>query len=841
MKIKILKDLIDTNLKTTITDANSTNLNQSSFASRDFYCLAFIIGLIGIDFLPNFASIDFLAPQYCYLAILNLIALVFFATNSAHYLQINWKSIFYNKAVIAYSLFILFCGLSIFAADNQTLWLVHFTKIIICLLTILNLILFCFDNQKIFKYILMIVLISMFVNFSIELVKFFKNDSVFNALSQLSGNSGNINIYSASVNLKIVFALTGLYYFKGIKRLLVAIILTQGVLIIFLNSSKGMLLALFAQLFLFCIFQFKLNIQKQKSLQTTIVVALSVLFSYLCSSFIFSKLDVKNERYTNVITRVSAAAISTTDKESATGRFFDWGNAVLIIKKNPVFGVGLGNWQLESLPYETKFLDGLTISIHTHNDFLEIASETGVLNGLIYLSLFAMLFLLNLNIFFRSKNYESRVISLFVLLSVIVYSIDAFLNFPLYRCTIQVHFALFFALSVVNSGSILSTNSVKSTTENLNIKRFFIIAIVLFTSLLTVYSSFKSFIYSQLEYTIRTDFNSENPQLNSNLIAKEVPNLPNLLSTTEPFVQYLAIYFGKEKNYTAANKYFTLAEKMNPYTGRPNYYRHKMLLEQGKIDSAYFYIKKSFNVRPRVDYYFSEAQNLAAKLKDTAEIVRMHNLFTSFIQTPTSWLNTTSNLVNSQYPTENIIEILKKGLLIFPEDAVLKQRLTDLNKDKPVLEFRRLHNLESNGSRKTESTALANVAENTTKITKNSPIASRSSIIAITNNYFKQANVLFEKGAYEKAIPLFDEVLKINPSEKSAIQNIGICYYHLKQYQKALSYLQKTTNFADGKSEFVIGMCYYSLKKTDESCTFLNIALSKNYADAQKAINLICK
>ena len=127
MKIKILKDLIDINLKTKVIDANSTNLNQSSFTSRDFYCLAFIIGLMGIDFLPNFASINFLAPQYCYLAILNLIALIFFASNSTQYFQINWKSIFFNKSIIAYGLFILFCGLSIFTANNQTLWSVHFT------------------------------------------------------------------------------------------------------------------------------------------------------------------------------------------------------------------------------------------------------------------------------------------------------------------------------------------------------------------------------------------------------------------------------------------------------------------------------------------------------------------------------------------------------------------------------------------------------------------------------------------------------------------------------------------------------------------------------------------
>ena len=219
----------------------------------------------------------------------------------------------------------------------------------------------------------------------------------------------------------------------------------------------------------------------------------------------------------------------------------------------------------------------------------------------------------------------------------------------------------------------------------------------------------------------------------------------------------------------------------------------------------------------------------------------MHNLYTSYIQTPNSWLNTTSNLVNSQYPTEKIIEILKKGLLVFPEDKALNERLTNLNRDKPVLEFRRLNNLESNGSRKIISKTILINEATTYKTKKNEAVSGKTNIIELTKIYFKQANTLFEKGAYEKAIPLFNEVLKINPTEKSAIQNIGICYYQLKQYQKAISYLQKTTNFADGKSEFVIGMSYYSLKKTAESCTFLKISLSKNYPDAQKAINLICK
>ena len=59
-----------------------------------------------------------------------------------------------------------------------------------------------------------------------------------------------------------------------------------------------------------------------------------------------------------------------------------------MIGKNPITGIGLGNWKIESIPYEKTTTNDHIISNHPHNDFLEISTETGVLNGFIYLTLF---------------------------------------------------------------------------------------------------------------------------------------------------------------------------------------------------------------------------------------------------------------------------------------------------------------------------------------------------------------------------------------------------------------------------------------------------------------------
>ncbi len=81
---------------------------------------------------------------------------------------------------------------------------------------------------------------------------------------------------------------------------------------------------------------------------------------------------------------------------SNQGRLATWKQALSVVAKNPLFGVGLGNY-----PLEIKPTADYREPIYAHNTYLDIALDSGIPNALIWLSL--LLFSL-LDFFRRAKE-----------------------------------------------------------------------------------------------------------------------------------------------------------------------------------------------------------------------------------------------------------------------------------------------------------------------------------------------------------------------------------------------------------------------------------------------------
>ena len=120
-------------------------------------------------------------------------------------------------------------------------------------------------------------------------------------------------------------------------------------------------------------------------------------------------------------------------------RFEMWKSAIMMFRDNP-FGVGIGNFSVNTYKYQSKNLWDLEfVSPHkyiffdfVHNDYLQILSEIGFLGGLIlFLFIFRML-----KFFFVVDDLASHLI-IFGILSSVVNSI---FNFPLFSPASSVHF-----------------------------------------------------------------------------------------------------------------------------------------------------------------------------------------------------------------------------------------------------------------------------------------------------------------------------------------------------------------------------------------------------------------
>ena len=164
-----------------------------------------------------------------------------------------------------------------------------------------------------------------------------------------------------------------------------------------------------------------------------ILIPFFIAFTFV--NFINQNVSSNNE---SLVSSISSIELNN---ESSSNRFSLWSDAVDHIIEYP-FGVGLGNWKLESIPYWKQMGGDYQVPYHAHNDFLEIAAESGIYTSLIYLFLFGIV------IYYCFINFSKNLsIFYFVIFSgLFIYLIDALLNFPLERTYMQLLLHIYFAL-----------------------------------------------------------------------------------------------------------------------------------------------------------------------------------------------------------------------------------------------------------------------------------------------------------------------------------------------------------------------------------------------------------
>lgn len=603
---------------------NQSNSNQSSSTLTDNVALFYILGLLGIDFLPAFKSIDILGPQFFYLSVLNLLFACYILLNHRK-IEIKLFQQLKNSGFLrCYCLFLVCAGLSVFSANNFSLFAVNYSELLITAVTIITLLILLYGKNHLFYQISYFICASVFVQCFTDIYNAFSQSSLSDLHSKIGtmkGNTGNINVFSASINVKIPFVILILLHFSNWKRWFAACALSAGTFIIILLGSRASYLALILEIIAVIFYLFYRKESYAKSLKQLTFLLLPLFFTFLTVN-ILSNTNQSLIRNSDITTRV----VSITKKEdaSATTRQQYWTIGAKLIATNPVFGVGLGNWLIEALPHEAKVANDLLISKHAHNDFVEIAAENGILAGIFYMSVFILIFFKNVLRIVHVQDKEQALFSLLCLLLLIGYCIDCLFNFPLHRPTMQVSFSLLLAITFLNSK--------KLSKFELYPRSKILIAIVILISCFTTYLSYCVFQALKLQNDITADLQSSKNLLTSNEIKQRMPTYPNVLTNSEPFAEILGIYLLNEKKYDEAHKYLNQAHKINPYNGRVEWYKHRMAKENNKKDSAYFYAKQAFKVRPRNGQYFKTVLLLATEFKDTTEILKTHQQYDGFVK-----------------------------------------------------------------------------------------------------------------------------------------------------------------------------------------------------------------
>ena len=359
----------------------------------------------------------------------------------------------------------------------------------------------------------------------------------------IKGFAGNKNITAASIAFKIPFAIYLLIKSRRlISKVVIFITLFAGVSAISLIEARAAILStiiVFILVISFIIYQF---VSKQISLNQLInrlsLISLPYFLAFFTNIIITS---FANDKYRKVAITETLGKISFTE-ESSNGRFNYWGDAFSYIKENPILASGLGNWKIESIEKGKEHISGYTVPYHAHNDFIHVFSETGIFGGFAYLSLFILIayyiFKLNKDSFFSDGFIK---LDYFLLvLPLIVYGIDALLNFPVARPLMQSSLAIFVGLIIT-----LHTKDFQTEIDYKNLKlisRFslIIIFILLIPGLIIHIISFKSL---KQQGRLLYEFNNANYTYTRDELDQISHDFPNLTETAMPIKAMKARYY----------------------------------------------------------------------------------------------------------------------------------------------------------------------------------------------------------------------------------------------------------------------------------------------------------
>jgi len=331
-----------------------------------------------------------------------------------------------------------------------------------------------------------------------------------------------------------------------------------------------------------------------------------LLFTFLVITIVYS---TKNPINQSAFT-VSQRAMSVFNKQdvSINKRVLIWNSTLEMIKDNPFFGIGIGNYKLQYLNYQADILNSNPEYIkyfshpgEAHNDYLQMAAEMGLTGLLIYLLFVFLLLWKSIKYIKSSVSSDKQKILLFsLILGVICYLFYSLFTFPLHVPALGS--SLFILLGIID---ILSNENTfvyeNSKITNIKIKP---VLKIIFTALIILITL----------YLIDT-------------------------MAIKPFIAENFSYEGEkyleQNQYERAKNNFESAKYYNPYNGRVllnlgasylnlnNYYQAKMNL----LKSQLFYNDKS--IYNNLGIYYLKNQEFKNAREQFEKAIYIHPYFST--------------------------------------------------------------------------------------------------------------------------------------------------------------------------------------------------------------------
>ena len=765
---------------------------QKTPETINFIPSLFIIGFLVVGFVPNLEAVDKIAPQWLYLSILNLLCGIFLFYKRKRFEE-QFLAVLSSFTSLSYIGFVVWAALSYFYAINPTEVVVNIVRHLNTLFMFLHLGILLYnirDKNRLLSLAIMAILSIEVYAVLEQALEMYKSGGING--SQLKGVTANRNITAFSIAIKIPYVL---YLITRTPKLWVRIVYVLLVLMslfslsIIRSRASFVAASLIGILLLFWTATNYFKTRSIKEFSLNLYYLLPLVFALVMNQVLLS------DTGKDALSRAATISVSTNDG-SINQRLRYYEDVMNHFIKNPILGVGIGNWKLTSIDYDKEDITGYIVPYHAHSDFIQLGAELGLMGFLLYLGVFLFAVYFTFVILFKSGLEADNKWFVFLLITALgVYFIDANLNFPIARPQVLAPWALTMALITYYYHQATKKQGSSKKAKALTFFPLAGILLMVFSTSIThtTYQSLKGQLF------LLRDFNTSKYSITIDKIDHITPDLPNITVTTIPMKSIKARYYYNAKKYDKALALLNEGISANPYLFFSENLKAQIFLQQGKIDSAYVNAKKAFFGLPKNALHASiYAQTMQIK-RDATEAAKVFEVL-SLKSGPVIWKNfliVLSQLVPSGDP--NLIEYSSKAVELFPDD-------------KEIFSIKKL------------------------AVIGQEKINQAGAISGIGLDFFNQ-------GRYIEAAMEFEKALKIDTLEYSYFENAASAFYMAGDYDKALFYSDRVINEFNpktGKSEYINALAHLNIGGAQRACELLQQAINFGYTQAQATYDQRC-